>query len=89
MRKKTNKNILIVSQHFWPEHFRINELAQDLKFRGFSVSILAGTPNYPEGRIFKGYNKVFNRKQEWEGISIYRVPNIPRGKASYFGLFLN
>jgi len=47
--------LLVVSQYFWPESFRINELVQTLVGRGVEVSVLTGKPNYPEGKVFPGY----------------------------------
>ena len=43
--------ILIISQYFWPEEFRVNDLALSLIEKGHEVSVLTGLPNYPEGRI--------------------------------------
>lgn len=47
--------LLVVTQYFWPEGFRINELVQSLVARGVAVDVLTGKPNYPEGRVFPGY----------------------------------
>ena len=46
--------VLVVSQYFWPENFRINDLVSELTARGHSVTVLTGVPNYPEGRTFPG-----------------------------------
>ena len=48
--------ILIVTQYFWPESFRINDVAHGLRDLGHEVSVLTGMPNYPEGRFFEGYS---------------------------------
>ena len=48
--------ILLVSQYFWPETFRVNDLAQELVLRGNKVTVLTGKPNYPQGAIYKGYS---------------------------------
>lgn len=80
-------NILIVSQYFWPEEFRVNDLAIDLVKRGNKVTVLTGNPNYPRGEFFKGYGFKFVT-ENYQGIAIYRVPIIPRGKNS-FTLVLN
>lgn len=79
--------ILIVSQYFWPEEFRVNDLAIDLVKRGNSVTVLTGNPNYPKGKFFKGYGFKF-AIENYQGIKIYRVPIIPRGNSS-FTLVLN
>ena len=43
--------ILIVSQHFYPEPFRINDIAVSLVQLGHEVSVVTGLPNYPSGKI--------------------------------------
>lgn len=80
--------ILIVSQYFWPEEFRINDLAIDLKKRGHEVTVLTGNPNYPSGNFYKGYGFRF-KVEDYRGIKIYRVPIISRGNASGIRLALN
>lgn len=47
--------LLVLSQHYWPETFRITEVVAALRRRGVEVSVLTGQPNYPEGRVFAGY----------------------------------
>lgn len=74
--------ILIVSQYFWPENMRINDLAEGLVQRGHEVSVLTGWPNYPEGRVFEDYHRSPEQYTEYRGAKIIRVPFIPRGKRS-------
>lgn len=82
--------VLIVSQYFWPETFRINEVAKRLLAEGCDVTVLTGHPNYPAGRIQEGYQP---QRAQWDpglpGVSIARVPLIPRGKGRAAGLVLN
>lgn len=73
--------LLIVSQYFWPEEFRINDLALDLIKRGHDVSVITGNPNYPKGKFIKGYGFKYSI-EVFNGIKIYRVPIFPRGKNS-------
>lgn len=80
--------ILIVSQYFWPEEFRINDLALDLVDRGHDVTILTGNPNYPKGVFYSGYGFKFS-VEDFQGAKVYRIPIIPRGSASGFRLALN
>ena len=82
-------NILIISQYFWPENFKINDVAKGLIARGHTVSVLTGLPNYPKGKFFDGYSFPKNKKENYEGITIYRSPVIPRGNGSSVRLFLN
>ncbi len=44
--------ILIISQYFWPENFRINDLIFALKDRGHEVTVLTGMLNYPSIFLF-------------------------------------
>ena len=81
--------ILIVSQYFWPENFKINDVAKGLVDKGYDVSVLTGLPNYPKGKIYNGYSFLKNIKEIHEGITIYRSPLIPRGNGSGLRLFLN
>ena len=81
--------ILIVSQYFWPENFRINDLAAGLVERGHKVSVLTGMPNYPGGQFFPGYGLFRNRRQEYKGVRIIRVPLFPRGRGGGIRLALN
>jgi colanic acid biosynthesis glycosyl transferase WcaI len=81
--------ILIVSQYFWPESFRINDLAAGLVERGHQVSVLTGIPNYPGGRFFPGYGLLSNLRQNYRGVRIMRIPLIPRGKGHGIQLVLN
>jgi len=74
--------ILIVSQYFWPENFRVNDLTQELVLRGHDVTVLTGIPNYPSGKIFDEFVKdriSFNR---FAGASVCRVPMLARGNGS-------
>ena len=83
------KNILIVSQYFWPENFKINDVAKGLVAKGYNVSVLTGLPNYPKGKIFEGYSFLKNTKENYDGVTIYRSLVIPRGNGSGTRLFLN
>ena len=76
------KKVLIVSQYFYPENFRINDIAVQLVKRGFDVTILTGLPNYPSGRYFQGFN-IFKTKKDvaYQGVKIIRLPIFSRGKA--------
>lgn len=81
--------LLIVSQYFWPEEFRINEVSKSLVNRGIQVDVLTGKPNYPEGRIFPGYRIGGCQREQYCGANISRVPLIPRGKNSRVRLAFN
>lgn len=80
--KNTGKHILVISQYFYPEEFRINDICKEWIKRGYQVTVVTGIPNYPQGHFFKGYGWTKRRKEIYEGIRIIRLPIIPRGKKS-------
>jgi glycosyltransferase involved in cell wall biosynthesis len=81
--------ILIVSQYFWPEDFRINDLAQGLVKIGHEVTVLTGKPNYPSGRFFDGYSFWGRSRDMFAGIKVIRVPLVPRGHGGAARLAVN
>ncbi len=81
--------ILIVTQYFWPEEFRINDLALGLREFGHQITVLTGMPNYPGGRLFPGYRLWRPAREDYHGVEIIRVPLIPRGKGGGVRLALN
>lgn len=81
--------VLIWTQYFWPENFHINAVARSLKDQGVEVTVLTGKPNYPEGKIFAGYQATGIQKEEYSGIEVIRIPLRQRGKNSGKGMFLN
>ena len=81
--------ILVISQHYWPESLRINDVAPALAEQGCEVVVLTGKPNYPDGRIFAGYRALGVDTQARDGCTIVRVPLIPRGKGRAWELTLN
>ena len=82
------KHILVISQYFYPEQFRINDICCEWIKKGYQVTVLTGIPNYPQGKFYNGYGLKKKRKEKWKGINIIRIPLIPRGNNS-LGLILN
>ena len=74
--------ILVITQYFYPENFRINQLCLDLKERGHDITVLTGKPNYPKGEYFDGYSYKGNEDEIWNDIQIIRVPLRARKKGS-------
>ena len=81
--------ILIVTQYYFPENFKSNDLSFELQKRGHDVTVLTGLPNYPEGKMFDGYGIFKNRNQEINGVKIIRALLLLRGKGGGIRLFLN
>lgn len=71
--------ILVVSQYFWPENFRVNDLVKELVQRGHQVTVLTGIPNYPAGKVFDAFKAQPSAFATYEGAVLVRVPMLPRG----------
>lgn len=72
--------ILVVSQYFWPENFRINDLVAELCQRGHEVTVLTGRPNYPAGKVFPEFLRSPDAFEKFGAAKVIRVPMISRGK---------
>lgn len=81
--------VLLVTQYFYPENFKSNNIAFELKKRGYDVDVLAGIPNYPEGRYYKGFGLFRKRVEKINGVRVYRVFQISRGQNKKWRLALN
>ena len=80
--------ILLVTQYFYPENFKSNDMAFELVKRGHEVSVLCGIPNYPEGVYYNGYGLLRKRTETIDGVKIYRCFQSARGRKAK-GLFLS
>lgn len=80
--------ILVVSQYYYPERFKVTELAEELFKLGHEVEVLTGLPNYPEGIVLEEYRKGKNRKQKINGVDVHRVALFGR-KTGKINLALN
>ena len=82
-------NVLIVTQYFYPENFKSNDLAFELQKRGYNVTVLTGIPNYPHGKFYKGYGVFKKRKEVINGVEVLRTLVIPRGNGGGVMLAMN
>lgn len=81
-------HILLISQYFYPESFRVNDMAAEWVKRGYKVTVLTGIPNYPMGKFFDGYDYRNKRREIWNGVDIIRLSLIPRGQ-NFIGMIAN
>ncbi|MDI6746169.1 MAG: glycosyltransferase family 4 protein [Rhodocyclaceae bacterium] len=81
--------LLVFSQYFWPENFRINDLVSHLVADGLEVTVLTGKPNYPDGKVFSGYRAWGIRHERHAGAEVIRLPLVPRGSRSGLRLAIN
>jgi len=78
-----NNKILIVTECFYPEEFKINDIALSWNDKGYEVDVLTLAPTYPLGEIFSGYKNHFFRKDKYLGINIYRLRAVTGYKKSF------
>lgn len=78
--------ILVISQYYKPEPFRISDICQKLVNQGHQVTVVAGVPNYPEGVTYKGYEKGQKRDEICDGVKIHRCFTIPRKSGTLYRL---
>ncbi len=83
------KRLLIVTQHFWPENFRINDMVDGFLADGIVVDIVCGLPNYPQGEWFGGYDAHGPMLEDYHGANLYRCREIPRKGNTSLRIFLN
>lgn len=72
--------ILVVSQYFWPENFRVNDVVGEFVARGHEVTVLTGWPNYPAGEVFPEFRADPAAFRDFAGARVVRVPLVPRGR---------
>lgn len=82
-------NILIVTQYFYPENFKCNDMAFELQRRGHNVTVITGIPNYPDGKYYKGHGIFKRRSEKVNGVKIERAFLISRGNGEGLRLALN
>lgn len=79
--------ILVVCQYYAPEPFRIPDICQGLQKRGHSVTVVTGTPNYPEGEIYPGYENGAHGDEILDGVRVHRCPIAPRKQGAVHRFF--
>ena len=81
--------IIIFTNHFYPEDFKVNDIAFELIKKGYEITVVTAIPDYPKGNFFEGYSLTKRRKEVVNGVNVIRLPIIPRGKGGGIRLILN
>ncbi len=76
--------ILLVSQHFYPDNFRVNDIAKELVSKGHSVTVLTSLPDYATGKVPDDCKGRKNRKTEWNGVKVIRSFSVARRSGVLF-----
>lgn len=80
--------ILVICQYYYPEPFRVTDICEELVKHGHEVTVITGEPNYPEGKIYKGYEHHTHRDEVINGVKVHRCPIVPRKTGALYR-FLN
>ncbi len=75
--------ILVICQHYYPEPFRITDICEEMAYRGHQVTVVTGTPNYPMGEIYPGYEKGRKSDEIINGVNVHRVKTAPRKTGTF------
>jgi glycosyltransferase involved in cell wall biosynthesis len=81
--------LLVLTQYFWPENFRINDVVEGMVERGHAVTVYTGLPNYPAGRFYDGYGFFGPFRERYKAAEVRRAPLVPRGSGGGMRLALN
>lgn len=81
--------LLVVTQYYFPEQFRITDICEELARRGHSVTVLTGLPcyNFPNCEIPQDYKKG-HFSEVINGVNVFRVKQRAR-KSGAINRFLN
>lgn len=74
--------ILVICQYYYPEPFRIPHICEELVKCGHEVTVVTGTPNYPMGEIFEGYQNGNRQDEVINGVKVHRCKIHPRKTGS-------
>ena len=85
----TKQRVLVVTQHFWPENFRINDIVEGFLAEGLEVDVLCGLPNYPKGEWFDGYGPQGPFEEFYRTAQVFRAKEWPRRGNTSLNIFLN
>ena len=75
--------LIIVSQHFYPDSFRVNDIAFALREAGHEVRVITGLPDYDSGATPPEYRLFKKRGEILGGVRITRVPTARRGRGVF------
>jgi hypothetical protein len=81
--------LCIFTNHFFPEDFKVNDIAFELAKRGNDITVITAIPDYPQGKFYNGYSLFKRKREKVNGISVYRLPIIPRGKGRRIEIIIN
>ena len=86
-------NVLFISDNFPPESnapaSRLHEHARHWVRAGHRVTVLTGAPNFPEGKVYPGYQNRWHQTESVDGIRVVRVKTYMAANEGFFGRTLD
>ena len=76
--------LIIVSQHFFPDTFRVNDIAFALRERGHAVRVVTGLPDYDTGAVPPAYRRFRKRREAVRGVEVTRLPTARRRRGAFW-----
>ncbi len=80
--------ILVISQYYYPEPFKVHDICEALVAEGHEVDVVTSFPNYPMGEIYDGYKNGERKDEKINGVNVHRVFTIGR-KTGFFWRTVN
>jgi len=76
--------LIIVSQHFYPDSFRVNDIAFALREQGHEVRVITGLPDYDAGTVPPPYRRFRKRREAVRGVEVIRLPTTRRRSGAFW-----
>ena len=77
MKQNYPQHWLILTQYFPPEigapQIRLASMIEELRKHNINPTVLTAMPNYPKGKLFKGYKNKFLINEKYNDISVKRT----------------
>jgi hypothetical protein len=77
-------DIYVVSEYYYPDNFKVNDMVREFVQRGHNVTTLAGLPDYETGTVRKEYRFFRRRKETVDGAKVVRVSTVSRRTGAFF-----
>lgn len=62
LQNDTDKELLLISDRFYPENFLVNSLVRNWDDMGIQVDVLSQIPSYPHDRRYPGFSRRYREK---------------------------
>jgi glycosyltransferase involved in cell wall biosynthesis len=81
--------VCIFTNHFYPEDFKVNDIAFEFAKKGYEITVITAIPDYPHGKFYNGYSLFKRRREIVNNVRVIRLPIIPRKKGKKIDLIFN